>query len=77
MPYVDGFVVPVPKQKLDASLSMSRHCAAIWRELGALEFRACVARTIAELHCRQLDCGVSNGGHNRSGKVKHVLIPVT
>jgi uncharacterized protein YbaA (DUF1428 family) len=42
MPYVDGFVVPVPKQKLDAYLDMSRQCAAIWRELGALEFRECV-----------------------------------
>ena len=43
MPYVDGFVVPVPKQKLDAYLDMSRQCAAIWRELGALEFRECVS----------------------------------
>jgi len=43
MAYVDGFVVPVPKQKLDAYLDMSRQCAAIWREFGALEFRECVA----------------------------------
>ena len=42
MAYVDGFVVPVPKQKLDAYLDMSRQCAAIWRDLGALEFRECV-----------------------------------
>jgi uncharacterized protein YbaA (DUF1428 family) len=43
MAYVDGFVIPVPKDKLEAYLDMSRQCAAIWRELGATEFRECVA----------------------------------
>jgi uncharacterized protein YbaA (DUF1428 family) len=42
MAYVDGFVVPVPKAKLDAYLAMSRTCGAVWREYGALEFRECV-----------------------------------
>ena len=42
MAYVDGFVVPVPKAKLDTYLAMSRTCGAIWREYGALEFRECV-----------------------------------
>ena len=42
MAYVDGFVVPVPKAKLDAYLAMSRGCGAVWREYGALEFRECV-----------------------------------
>ena len=42
MAYVDGFVVPVPKAKLDAYLAMSRACGAVWREYGALEFRECV-----------------------------------
>ena len=43
MSYVDGFVVPVPKSKLDAYRGMSLKCGEIWRELGALEFRECVA----------------------------------
>ena len=42
MTYVDGFVIPVPKEKLEAYLDMSRQCAAIWREFGATEFRECV-----------------------------------
>ena len=42
MAYVDGFVVPVHKDKLEAYLEMSRTCAAIWREFGATEFRECV-----------------------------------
>ncbi len=43
MPYVDGFVVPVSKNKLDAYKDMSRKCGAIWREHGAQEYRECVA----------------------------------
>ena len=43
MPYVDGFVVPVPREKLDAYRAMSRLCGAVWREHGALAFRECVA----------------------------------
>jgi uncharacterized protein YbaA (DUF1428 family) len=43
MAYVDGFVVPVPKSKIDAYRDMSEKCGAIWRELGALQFRECIA----------------------------------
>ncbi len=43
MNYVDGFVVPVPKANLAAYKRMSRKMAKIWYELGALEFRECVA----------------------------------
>ncbi len=41
--YVDGFVLPVPEDKLDAYLDMAREAGEIWREHGALEFRECVA----------------------------------
>ena len=41
--YVDGFVVPVPKRKIDAYRRMARKAGKIWREHGALEFRECVA----------------------------------
>ena len=42
MAYVDGFVVPVPRNNLDAYKKMSLACGAIWKEHGALEFRECV-----------------------------------
>jgi uncharacterized protein YbaA (DUF1428 family) len=42
MPYVDGFIVPVPKRKLDAYRTMARKAGKIWREYGALQFRECV-----------------------------------
>jgi uncharacterized protein YbaA (DUF1428 family) len=43
MPYVDGFVLPVPRRKLAAYRAMARKAGKIWREHGALEFRECVA----------------------------------
>jgi uncharacterized protein YbaA (DUF1428 family) len=41
--YVDGFVLPVPKRKLDAYRRMARKAGKIWREHGALEVKECVA----------------------------------
>ncbi|MES2151178.1 MAG: DUF1428 domain-containing protein [Pseudomonadota bacterium] len=43
MPYVDGFLLPLPKKNLDAYRAMSAKCGAIWREHGALEYRECIA----------------------------------
>lgn len=43
MPYVDGFVVPVPKKKLQAYRAMARKAGKIWKEYGALEYVECVA----------------------------------
>jgi len=41
--YVDGFVVPVPKDKLQAYRKMSRKAGKVWREHGALDYVECVA----------------------------------
>lgn len=43
MPYVDGFVLPVPKKKLDAYRRIARKAGKVWLDHGALEFRECVA----------------------------------
>ena len=43
MPYVDGFVVPVPQKSLAAYRRMARKAGKVWREHGALEYRECVA----------------------------------
>jgi uncharacterized protein YbaA (DUF1428 family) len=43
MAYVDGFVLPVPKRKVDAYRRIARKAGKIWREHGALEYRECVA----------------------------------
>jgi uncharacterized protein YbaA (DUF1428 family) len=39
--YVDAFVVPVPRKNIRAYERMSKACAKIWREHGALEYREC------------------------------------
>ncbi|HKZ97784.1 MAG TPA: DUF1428 domain-containing protein [Hyphomicrobiaceae bacterium] len=46
MPYVDGFVVPVPKKSLAAYRRMAEAAGKVWREHGALEFRECVAEDV-------------------------------
>ena len=43
MHYVDGFVVPVPKNKIAAYRRLARKAGRIWREHGALQFTECVA----------------------------------
>ena len=43
MPYVDGFVIPVPKKNIKAYRTMAQKAGKIWMEFGALEFRECVA----------------------------------
>lgn len=43
MAYVDGFVIPVPRSKLEDYKKMAAASGAIWKEFGALEFRETVA----------------------------------
>ena len=43
MAYVDGFVVPVPKENLAAYRTMSRKAGKVWCEHGALQFIESVA----------------------------------
>jgi uncharacterized protein YbaA (DUF1428 family) len=42
MAYVDGFVIPVPKRKVNEYKRMARKAGKIWREHGALEYRECI-----------------------------------
>jgi uncharacterized protein YbaA (DUF1428 family) len=41
--YVDGFVVPVPKKKIEAYRRMALKAGKVWREHGALQYRECIA----------------------------------
>lgn len=42
MPYVDGFVLPIPKRNMKAYRAMALKAGKIWREHGALEYRECM-----------------------------------
>lgn len=37
--YVDGFVLPIPRDRLDAYLRLAQAAAEIWKEHGALDYR--------------------------------------
>jgi uncharacterized protein YbaA (DUF1428 family) len=41
--YVDGFVVPVPKSKIEDYRRIAANAGTVWREHGALAFVECVA----------------------------------
>jgi uncharacterized protein YbaA (DUF1428 family) len=42
MAYVDGFVLAVPKQKLEAYKILAREAGELWKEHGALAYVECV-----------------------------------
>lgn len=48
MPYVDGFVLPLPTKNLAAYRKIARKAGKVWREHGALQYIECVADDIAE-----------------------------
>ena len=43
MPYVDGFVLAVPKKNLDAYKEMARKAGAVWKEHGAIDYVESIA----------------------------------
>lgn len=43
MPYVDGFVLAVPENKLPAYKKLARKAGTVWKEHGALSYVECVA----------------------------------
>jgi uncharacterized protein YbaA (DUF1428 family) len=43
MSYVDGFVLPVPLDRMDDYKKMARKAGKIWMEYGALAYNECIA----------------------------------
>ena len=44
--YVDGFVLPVPKDRVEDYREIAQRAGEIWREYGALEYYECVAEDV-------------------------------
>lgn len=42
MPYVDGFVIPIPKKNVAKYRKMATKAGKVWMEHGALEYRECI-----------------------------------
>ena len=40
--YIDGFVIPLPKEKIDQYREIAEQACKIWMEHGALEYRECI-----------------------------------
>jgi uncharacterized protein YbaA (DUF1428 family) len=40
--YVDGFVLPVPKENVEAYRKIARKAGKVWRDHGALDYKECV-----------------------------------
>jgi uncharacterized protein YbaA (DUF1428 family) len=48
MPYVDGFVVPLPRKKLGVYRRIARQAGKIWKQHGALEYRECAGEDLKQ-----------------------------
>ena len=42
MPYVDGFIVAVPKDNIEAYKDLARTAGEVWKEHGALSYVECI-----------------------------------
>jgi len=40
--YVDGFVLPIPKNKINAYRRIAKVAGKVWRQHGALDYKECV-----------------------------------
>jgi uncharacterized protein YbaA (DUF1428 family) len=43
MSYVDGFIVPVPKNKVKDYVKLAKLASKVWKDHGALEYIECLA----------------------------------
>jgi len=58
MPYVDGFVLPLPKKNVAAYRRMATKASKIWRRLGALEYRECLGDDLEGSVCLTFPKGI-------------------
>lgn len=47
MPYVDGFIVPVPKDRLDDYKALAEQARDVWMEHGALSYVEALAEDVS------------------------------
>ena len=49
MPYVDGFLLPLPKKNLKLYRRISQKAGKLWRQHGAVEYRECVGDDLKKM----------------------------
>lgn len=40
--YVDGFVIPIPKENTEKYKKMAREASRVWKKFGALDYKECI-----------------------------------
>ena len=50
--YIDGFLLPIPKDRLEDYRALAEQAAAIWIEHGALQYTECAADDLGTDFCR-------------------------
>jgi uncharacterized protein YbaA (DUF1428 family) len=58
--YIDGFVIPVPKRKVEAYRRMAQKACKVWMEYGALEYRECVGDDLNVKMCLSFPRGIKS-----------------
>jgi len=43
LPYVDGFVIPIPKDKIENYKALAEKASRVWKDHGALDYYECLA----------------------------------
>ena len=77
MPYVDGFIVAVPKKNLTAYARMAKKAGKVWREYGALDYREWIADDAGcAVDPRSMD-RVRRGARNPASKSPWAVLPAS
>ena len=74
--YVDGFVLAVPKDEVDAYRKLARKAAKLWKEYGALEYKECVAEDVPKGEVTSFPMSVK-GEAERDGRIRLDHLQVT
>src|SRR5258708_22689936 len=67
MPYVDGFVIPVPKANREAYVKLAEQAAAVFKEYGALKVVECWGDDVPEGKITSFPMAVKPEGDERAG----------
>ena len=58
--YIDGFVIPVPKRKVEAYRRMAQKAGKVWKEHGAVNFCECVGDDLNVKMCLPFPRGIKS-----------------
>ena len=56
--YVDGFVLPIPKNKIAAYTRIAKKASKIWKEHGALDYKECLGDDLNIKFCMPFTKGI-------------------